>query len=208
MINVWVFIARLFSFLYLRLHIYRLWSNLYRFIWERSYKNVQIHKFERLALLVDFIRLQKWKADSWKEMFDAVSSPQKVQAIGQDMAGDHYIGDCDEFAVYLSNAIAEALAVGLMAEDNLQSPRFLTITWIEKKTWKATGHNVCLLAHPQAIGGTLYSYMDYGKPSVKLFSISDVVKLVRDTYAGEGQYIGLTWCAADPNLKPWITNWG
>lgn len=208
MINVWAAIARFFTFLYLRLHGYQLWSYLYRFVWERKYKSVKIHRFERLALLVDFIRLQKWKADSWKEMFDAVSSPEKVQAIGQDASGDHLIGDCDEFAVYLANAISVSLKAGMMAADGIANPRFLTITWIDKKTKKAGGHNVCLLEYPSEVGSSLYAYMDYGKPSAKFFTIGDVVKLVRDTYVGEGNHIGLAWCAADPNLKPWITHWG
>jgi len=160
-----------------------------------------------LADLAAWIDQQKWVRDGLDSLFDAVCSPQKVQAVGQ--SGDHKIGDCDEFAIYLTAAIEKSLALGHMKEDNIQNPRFFTVTWMEK-SGKAEGHNVCLLERPQPNGPPKFSYMDYGMPSEPpLDTPAQVAVLVASKYAGwSGVGHGkvesgvLVWCACKTNLSP------
>jgi len=214
LIAVWRFLASLGIWIWLNGRGYQGWSAIHRAIFDRKYKGTEIATYATLEDLAAWIDLQKWVKDGLDSLFDAVCSPQKVQAVGQ--TGDHKIGDCDEFGIYLTAAIEKSLASGVMkADQNVQNPRFFTVTWMEK-SGKPDGHNVCLLERPQPNGPVKYSYMDYQLPSEPPLDTPDqVAVLIASKYAGwSGLGHGkvesgvLCWCATKTNMTPVKTGIG
>jgi hypothetical protein len=207
MLTIWIFLMRFFSYLYTGCGFYKLWSNVVRFFYERKYKNIKLHTFASLELLQAFMGYgSKWKADSWEYGFDTVSTPQKAQVLFEGIEKPTKNLDCDEHMIYAVHTIEKSLAAGLMKQEGIQNPKCLTVMWAEG--WKGTGHNVCLLEHPQADGSVMYSFYDYGgRPSKAYKTIAEVAKLVRDLYGGP-RHVGLCWVVSDKNLTPLIRHWG
>lgn len=131
---------------------------------------------------------------------------------------DHYVwlpeadwttSQCDEFAVYITAAIEQALEAGLMRDLNIANPRFFTVTWMEKNG-APDGHNVCLIERPQPFGPPKFSFMDYGLPSEPpLDTPAQVAVLIASSYAGwsstghgSKESGVLCWCVARTNLSP------
>ena len=214
LIAVWRFLASIGIWIWLNGRAYQGWSSIHRAIFDRKYRDTEIATYATLKDLAAWIDQQKWVKDGLDSLFDAVCSPQKVQAIGQ--TGDHKIGDCDEFGIYLTAAIEKSLATGVMkADQNVQNPRFFTVTWMEK-SGKPDGHNVCLLERPQPNGTVKFSYMDYDLPSEPpLDTPAQVAVLIASRYAGwagpghgKAESGVLCWCACKTNMSPVATGIG
>lgn len=204
----WLFVCRLFSFLYMRLSVYKYWSYLYRAVWERKFRDVKISTFATIALLVKFVGGGgRWRKDSWRALWDAVSSPQRVQQIfaGVEPQPETDL-DCDDYMSFTAAAIDKSLAAGLLAAEHLLNVWCLTVMWMEG--WKATGHNVVLLEYysPEE-DCVMYSYMDYSGPSVKRKTKQEIVDLVILKYGGR-EAVGISWCRAKPDLTPVEAHWG
>jgi len=126
------------KYLHLLVHycrIYSAWSKIYRFIWQRKYKNVKLKTGlspEKVSRLMSRI---EWKPDGLRELFDAVGSPNYVQyCLNQILLGKEQPNtslDCDDFAIWGLNVINEKY-----------DPLFFTVSWF--KGWRANGHAVCL----------------------------------------------------------------
>lgn len=163
-----LFFAKFGSVLYFGLSIYCIWSTIHRLIFDRKWRKVVLDKFVTVeaaaAKMADF----DWKADGPSELFDAICTPQKVQAVGFDGSSPHG-NDCDEEGIYLANTLQ---VPGVKAY-------FFTVTWFEPETGKWAGHNVCLLESAEG-----FRYMDYGMPSKYFWSIKEVAELVIKNYAG------------------------
>jgi hypothetical protein len=185
-------IAAQFAFYYIRLGIMRLWSNIYAWLWERK-TQAPLQRFEGLGELVSFIRTLKWRMDTWRELWDSVSSIGAImwRALNRP---DKAIGDCDEFgrlsACVIRNELRDNRAWG---GGDIDTAFLLTVMW--KKTggqeWTSNkkgygGHNVCLIRYTDGY----WSYMDYGMPSTPRLEIAEVVKDVRDRYAQVYQPLG------------------
>lgn len=215
LLAIWRWLATFWSWLFLRFHFYQYKSYLHRYFWDREYDGTPLTVYATVNDLREWIAKQTWVADNWTELWDAVCTPQKVQAVGQGAAkeGDvaHDIGDCDEFAIYITNAIEVSLAAGQMKELNIANPRFFTVTWMTPDG-KPEGHNVCLLERPQTDGTVKFSFMDYGMPSIEMDTPAQVAVYVAQHYCGEPygsvECGVLVWCVSDCNLKPLKAGWG
>lgn len=200
LVAAWRWWLSVLLWFYIRSHLYKGWSHLHRFLYDRPYAKTEISTYATLSDLRDWISKQNWVADGWTELFDAVCSPEKVQAVGQE--GDHNIGDCDEFAVYLTAAITKSLNAGLMQADKIRNPRFLTVCWMNREG-KSDGHNVCLLEHVKDDGTVQYAYMDYGMPRPPQASPADVAQTVARDYAKKGDVVGIiAWSVSALDLTP------
>lgn len=166
--KILVFFAKIGSTLYLGLGIYLLWSTIHRITSDRQWRKVVLDKFTTIEAASKKMTSFVWIADGASELFDAVCTPQKVQAVGFDGSSPHG-NDCDEEGIYLANTLQ---VPGI-------TPYFFTVTWYEPETGKFAGHNVCLL---ESVEG--FRYMDYGMPSRYLWSIKEVAELVIKDYAG------------------------
>ena len=204
----WQATAAMWSYLYLKLGSYKAWSRAYRAIWERKFKDVKLVTFSGLSQLGPYMKNGAlWVKDSWRELFDAVGSPERAQQIfsGAEPAPKEGL-DCDEHAIFLTAVLQKSLATGVLV-DKVKNPRFFTVMWFEG--WKATGHNVCLLELPPAApltasGPPRYCYMDYGEPSVACNSIQEVADLIRRSYSKatpENTY-PMVWAVSALDLTP------
>lgn len=199
--NIKRFFVNLGFYLYVQLRIYKYWSKLYRLIWERKYRNVALPVYHDIQQLVNFISTLTWVADGPKELFDAVSSPQKVEWIGR--LGDRKVGDCDEFAIYITNALSLNKEIGTLQPFAgifpIKEVYFMTVPWAKGRDGKAGGHNVCLIEWALSVG-TGFSYMDYGFPSLARSTIREVVRDVRVQYAGQDDQVGYSLHDRDLNV--------
>lgn len=188
--NLKVFFGRIGVMLYLGLRIYSIWSFIYRFLFERRFNQIPLSRFATLDAAHKKVIKMKWTSDSWKQLFDAVSSPQKVEAIvdGTEPQPAHGT-DCDEFAIYLANTIDASLidpTVPLQAsEPDLHEATMMTVTWVDKNG-KYGGHNVCLLEYRKDSGEVEYRYMDYGLPNPPKLNPGEVAEMIVDRYASGG----------------------
>lgn len=183
----------------LRSGVARLWYKGYQWLWERN-KRAPLKRFPDMQDLVDYVKTLKWRADTWRELADAISSPEAVQWRA-DNEPRRLIGDCDEFGVYEAAVIQNETArdSAWSADLGIVSACLLTVMWYKTGglEWEGNrnglgGHNVCLIMHN---GG--WSYMDYGWPSKKRKTIQEVVEDVRLRYAQEYEPLG--WAVSDPN---------
>lgn len=182
LLSIWRWIASVGVWLFLNLHMYRAKSALHRWLFDRKYNGTELTVYPTVAALQEWLAKQDWKRDAIDSGWDAVCSPEKIQAVGQ--GGDHRIGDCDEFAIYIVAAMTKAFGAGQMKEMNVANPRFFTVTWIQRNG-VVDGHNVALIERPQPDGSLKYSYMDYGLPSEPpLDTPAQVAVLIASRYAG------------------------
>lgn len=199
--SIWLFLARFWSWAYLRSGAYKVWSGVYRFFWERRFRDVPLRVYSDLADLGKILNKDsgKWRADSWKSFGDAVSRPGKAQEVfdGKFEATENF--DCDDFAIYITNALTKSLAAGSTLP--LAEPKFFTVMWMTG--WKPGGHNVCLIKDPA--GG--YQYMDYGMPTGWGETVAEVARNVANRYATrESDLIG--WAISEYDLTPVEYHWG
>lgn len=182
-------ICSFFVKMYLILNLYRIWSPIYRFVWERKYKNYPTALHTDWESLEIFVRAQVWTVDGWKQLWDAISYPGTVQYKSEH---DHKIGDCDEFAIYLVHSINKAKEQGYFPE--VESAQFMTICWTHG--WHFEGHNVCLITWQNGSK----SYMDYAWPSENRDTVEEVVQDVIHAYNGDKGKL-LAWSVIEENLK-------
>jgi len=198
-------IAQFFLALYFSLRLYYLWSSVHRFLFDRKWKDVELPKFRTIRHVAAQMATFKWKADGITELWDAVCTPQKVQAVGFNGSSPHG-NDCDEEAIWNTNVILNSLPFEEQENDfhkGLKNAEFFTVTWYELQG-RFSGHNVCLLTYEDG-----YRYMDYYLPSAKFSSIDEVANLVISKYAGwdttghgTQPAIRLVWCRSNKDLKP------
>lgn len=199
----WLFLCRLGVWLYFRLHLYRAWSNLYRLIWEQEFKGKPLHSFKSLEEVGEYMRLKAgdWRADSWKQLGDAVSYPQKAQAVFDRAVPVPEAGlDCDEFAIFLTAVLQQSVSDGTFTGPEAPVPRFFTVMWLEG--WKPAGHNVCLVRHKGH-----YAYMDYGQPVGHEDTIQSLAESISVRY-GAPDAVLISHVVQDAALKPLEVNWG
>ena len=202
-LRVWMAIIQFFTVWGVRCYLYKWKSDLHRWIYDREWATVELSTYVSIADLQKWMQGFVWKADGLTELWDAVCTPNKVQAVGR--GNSPHGNDCDEEAVYLTAVIEKSLAAGLMQEDGVANPRFLSVTWFAGRACIPNGHNVCLLEYPQkSDGSTWYAYMDYGAPSTKYRTVQEVVDRVRQIYAGQNGalYLPLMYAVQRLDLTP------
>jgi hypothetical protein len=92
LLAIWRWLAMVGSWLFLVCRLYQLKSYLHRFLFDRQYRDTPITVYPTVKVLQEWIAKQEWVKDAIDSGWDAVCSPQKVQAVGQ--TNDHRIGDC------------------------------------------------------------------------------------------------------------------
>lgn len=199
-----LFLLRILVWVILRGGIYAGWSRVYRFLWERKYNVVKLHTYASLAELGAYLetKAKLWAADSWRQFFDAIGTPGRVQLRFEGLEPITDGLDCDDFAIWIANVVQRSLASGkLSIRHQVTAPQLLTVTWLDAKG-HATGHNVCLLRSAAS-----WAYMDYGTPLGHSTTIADVAQKVMWRYAGAGAKL-LVWATHDKDLKHLQTHWG
>lgn len=91
-VAIWRFLASVGVWIWIAFRMYQVKSLIHRALFDRRYKGTPITVYPTVAELQQWVAKQKWVADGWDTLFDAICTPEKVQAVGQ--SGDHKIGDC------------------------------------------------------------------------------------------------------------------
>lgn len=203
MTAAWRWVVGVLFWLYISTRYYQLHSRFHRWAFEGKFKDITIRTYEKLEQLPVFLERGKfWRSDSWLELFDVVSSPQRVQALFDGVVpfAKHNV-DCDEHSIYLCAAITASKAAGKMQDSPECNPKFFTVFWV-CDDWSPNGHNVCLLEVPRAGLPPVYCYMDYGMPYPSHPTIADVAADVVARMAGKpAKCVG--WAVQDgASLKP------
>jgi hypothetical protein len=172
------------------------WSKLYQFLFQSKYNDYQITRYKKYDDLVNVIQSTVWQPDGPKELFDAFSSPHYVQYL-IDTSQDKKIGDCDEYALYLSNAIQDSKQLPLIGHEVITY--VLSVVWMNDKGI-TSGHSVCLLQWVLSDSDCLYSYMDYNHPIGNYTEPIDLVKHIVLSYGKEDSKL-LAYAVYDNNLN-------
>lgn len=197
-------LLRLGCWLQLHLGWMRFVSSLYRFVYERKWRDLPLKTYPTMAAITSREKPDWWRADGPKQLWDACSSPQYVEAVWSGLTPKPEAGfDCDEFAIYAVHVAKASLASGVMA-DIITRPRVMSVMWLAG--WKPNGHNVCLVECPRTGLPAQYAFIDYGALSKPCDTIDDVARLVQRLYApGSDQ---LAWATFEPNLALVKATWG
>ena len=188
-LRIWVWLCRVAMWLHMRLDLYRWKSAAYRALFERRFAAYPLRPYRSFRELAAFLRSLTWVSDGWRQLWDAISYPGKVEYVGS--GGDRRVGDCDEFAIYAAVAVSRSVEEGVFTPE--AKTWLLTVTWL--KGFKPGGHNVCLLEIPTEPPHRRYAYMDYGMP-VYFGAVPAVVRGVLARYTDRAVCIG--WTLSNP----------
>lgn len=182
-------LLRFMVWLYMTTGLYGLWSRMYRFLWECGYDDA-ITTFSTVKQLGEFltVRREMWRADSWRQMFDAVSRPERVERIFCGLEEPVHGLDCDEFAIWTGAALRRSRLLGVMTED-VSNIAMLTVTW--RDVTGLLGHNACLFRYKGS-----WVFVDYGMPRGHSDTIEGTVKLLLAEYAEKDAEL-ITWSLHD-----------
>ncbi len=145
-IKLWV--LRILVFLVLRCKIYYVWSRVYRWLYAGDTGKVALPTINNEAELTGILSKIKWKEDTWKELWDAVATPQMVWV---GMTKDLPTGnDCDEFSVLATELLrpfikGKQFVCNRGGSISILEVGMLSVPW----TWPggSNGHNVCMFSY-------------------------------------------------------------
>lgn len=157
------------AYWFLRLGLYRLKSNVYRWLFERRFRAVPVSPVKSVDELLPRLPPSWWRADSFAQAWDAVSYPGRVQSFINRGFPPARGFDCDEFAIYSSAVISQSWPGAPVY--------FLTVLWLEG--WKIVGHNVC--AYYTRAG---YSFVDYREIREGFLSLKGIAYDVAFEFGG------------------------
>ena len=171
-------VVQAFFWFTMRCQVYNVWSHIYRFLFER--KRAPLPSFGFLADLVVFVRGLKWRPDTWRQLWDAVSHPNHVMWLALNDPGK-LVGDCDDFFAFNAEVLATQFRLQPWRDRVMTDFQMLTVQW-----WKSEGgfggHNVCLITDSEG----KFAWMDYDFPSAWFDSLDAVVDNIMSRYAADG----------------------
>lgn len=144
---VWFALCIVGCFLMFDLRVYYFWSRLGRWIYERKYLKQAIRQYDTTSLMQAGMRGWIWRMDPWWHGFDMISHPAAFEArcLNGDKEDD---GDCDEFSVYIGQALLDmAQRIGSVDGRVISQVSLSAISWMHMDTGKVSGHNVCIFRY-------------------------------------------------------------
>lgn len=162
------------------LYVYKIWHKIYTFIYERQYKDVAVPLAKTYKDIHNQTRWLTYRSDGFKQLWDAVSSPQRLQHLINNKLIESGV-DCGAWAMYNAHVINQS--VKFQVFESISSASFMTLMWLDDKG-KAQAHNVTLIGTLNKAGCT-YSYMDYWYPSEQRNSIKEVFWDILKDYSPE-----------------------
>jgi hypothetical protein len=203
------FLLKICAWFALKCRLYYFWSRVYRFLYERKYKNVQLPYYGHLKDLEKVLGEMIWIEDDWTMLWDAISTPQATYQRHVDRQDDEDAGDCDDISLFAANRIYDRGSI--LRSDNdedsyLVKVGLLSCPWISAKG-KAGGHNVCAFQYMELKTGVAQwahvSNWHNGKIQWGFNSLYDVVSAV----VGRKKCTSLGWAFASINLKLQEYHW-
>lgn len=212
-VDVLTFLGRLVAFLYVGARLMALKSKAYRWVWQRQYKDTPLKRFSSFLHLSTHMRPMRWRQDTLKELWDAVSEPGYIQHLMDQ--GNREIGDCDDFAVYLAAVIKWSMRKGSFLDSSLHHVCLFSAMWLDPtletgstQVLGISGHSVCGLKWIHEDGAVEYGYMDYGMPIRRMKSWDEVAEHIRQRYTRQNPDTrSLGWCRNTTDLKLLEYSW-
>lgn len=184
--EAWYAVARFFTWLFLVCDGLRFKSWLYVLLWEPRLSHVTIRPFTRLGEITAFLRNgSEWKADGWREGWDAVHSPEYTQSIFDGTLPMPVDGsrDCDDHARFLVAAIKASIKAGVWRENGVD-PHMLDVMWFNG--WTPNGHVVTICRF-----GDAWRWADYvDRWSPTFGTLAELAADVRRSYAPDSVPLG------------------
>lgn len=193
-------IAKVLFYLFFKTGYYQHWSNLYRFLFEKRFKDIELPTVKSLNDLGWMLSVNaiKWASDGVLELFDACSYPGKAWQVFLGFETPKHGFDCDDFASFSIAVINKSIEQG--EKLNCTEANLLTVYWLNGLM--PNGHNVALITSLDTSGDKVkqvYSYMDYNVPSEKVETIQEVADMVRASYGPGSTPVG--HAVSRPDLK-------
>lgn len=195
------FIAKLATYLYLRLHLYRFFSLLHRRLFDRRPEGLKLPTVKTFRELSEMIVQMKWRPDGFKDFGDAFCTPEEIY-LCYLTDPTKQVGDCDEFAVFISNVLNRSWT---QFEEGAVNASIMTVTW-QAADGKLGGHNVARLTRSYT-NTNRYGYMDYHMPEW-FATPQDVVDSIVAKYGGKGARLMVWGVTHYHTLKPLEVHWG
>lgn len=184
-----VTIIRLFYRFWVGTGLYYKWSNFWRFVLERKYRDYPIKQHADILDLRATLAEAIWVTDPLGGAFDTISYPGKVQASID--SGIYKIGDCDDFAVYAGHCLRDMYARGVSV---FRDPKLMTVAWFDSQgKWNA--HVVCVFFDEAYNKYGHIGNWFRGAPQLGFNSYESVVKAI----IGKGSTL-VAWSLGDIDL--------
>lgn len=162
------------------------WSKVYRGLYHFKYSKVAMSKNLALTEVEASLKKLRWSPDTWKELWDACGSPQRVQHELNELAGGkpwpYAQMDCDDFAVWAANAI-----------DKNFYARIYTFSWIAADD-KVQGHAMCLCRNSD---GRIFHMGNWGTSA----PYNNLKEVCESILAGRKAKEALCWGLFDKDLN-------
>lgn len=204
------FLLKICVWFALKCRLYYFWSKIYRFLYERKYKNVELPYYGTLQDLEEELDKMVWRADDWTMLWDAISTPQATYQRHIDRQDNEDAGDCDDISLFAANRIKDR--GGILRNDKnkdsyLVKVGLLSCPWLNKDN-KTGGHNVCVVQYMvlNEDNRTYWAHVsnwNNGKIQWGYNSLYDVVSAV----VGRKNCTSLGWALADNDLKLMEYHW-
>jgi hypothetical protein len=186
-------------YLWMRLQLYQVKSWVVRYFTEHTFKTYPVKRYSSIAELERAMSRLTWTGDTWRQGWDAISYPGRVQAL-IDAAHAELGVDCDEFGVYEAYTLRRSLEDGVL-KDAIRNPLLLTLGWL-LPNGKPEGHNVCYMEMPDG----RVAFMDYRMP-VSAGTKQELVRKIINIYGGRDA-VCVGWTLSDPDtLAPVEVHW-
>lgn len=201
--TIWLAVCRCFAFWFLRLHLYKFKSQLFRLTEPKGAAQTPIRTFANIRQLTNYTRRGTWWVpDDVFAGFDAAHSAGYLEqvfagAIQRPKANL----DCDDHAVFTVAAIKASRAAGQWTDKVGLCAAALSVMWLDG--FRPRGH-VVTIAIGSGYAGIYWA--DYNGWTGPFRTVSEVAANVRELYAPGSSAIG--HCLQDADLTPLVTHWG
>jgi len=187
--------ASFITFIAIRCRIWVIWSKLYRFLYERKYRNYNMPFFSTFGELEATLAQMKWRKDGPMELMDAASLPQATYGRFKDGKA---AGDCEDISLFAATSIYFMKASLLVAAGSMINDVYLlTVIWEGSGSKIVEGHSVCVFSY-KAEDGIKWAWVSNwygGKIQWERRNIGEIVARMMD----EKKLV--RWALSTCNLK-------
>jgi len=204
-------LMRALTWLALKGRLYYVWSRVYRWLWERSFRDIELPTFETMEELLHFASEIQWRRDTWIQLWDAVGDPRATYARHVTGMQKDWASDCDDISIFIADRMRNMIVEGKLK--HVTEVGMLSCPWM-KRDGKIGGHNVCAFEYTSSMPSTSEdrvelirrwghaSNWDGARPSLGHASVRDLVQDVVSKGAGEGgKSLGWALCNTDLELR-------
>ena len=185
-------LLRALAWVALKGRLYYAWSRMYRWLWQRRYKDVVIPSYTTLDGIASVVARMRWRADGWRELWDAISDPRATWSYHvNDLGKEGPANDCDDISMWAVDRIQQAVDAGALNE--VDEVGMLSVPWLDDG--EAGGHNVCVVCMFDG-----WRHMSNWHNGKLIGPFDDLQDVTRDVLAGR-KSLGWAYCSSKLKLR-------